>query len=795
MVSDNISPGKLIAKINNIKDDNEIINFIKDEKNKIDQIINILCLCNITNFSNLLSLFNDDDFNNSKYINYLSIINNKCYNQLYDIIFYIKNKNLEIFNKIIYFIDPMMGWILLDIFEQIPYDYLPKFWLLIKDINLMYQDYVSNYTLFCFFQKIYFKYKNENNPNIQYLLNIFSEYIDIVPQILYIPSDRPPFNNLIMDECKLLISNYTKDEFDTVKNIEINSINLKFIKLILEKNKDVIDLYDGYLQNAVIYAISSSHNKLLEFLLENGANINYVTNRDGIYNNVFESALYNDEDTYKIFYNKLDQIDFNYHNTNLNTYAHIVFLKPEKYDDTFKNAILEHSYNLYKPNIEKQNILHLMFSNNFKDDFIKYIDILIKKKLDWNQKDIFNRTPLQIALDNKIHGFNYIINNLLLPNFIYQLNKRITSNKLDSIDRKIIKMFKVNKQIQIIDLTDEIANVIVNGYVNSIIEKNKEINNNIILLEFEDSDHSLFTPSLIDNIIYTYNIVNRYNNVAIPFIKTNFNDLKLDCNKLFNCEKNKECPNNKDMSLCTRIQQKHDTLIKYPTLYFTNMITWTNHLVYNIPINFIDAILNVYNNNNDRYIFLINITIIRQNNNHANILIINLKQNIAIRFEPYGGVDLDEMSKFDEIMKQLLLNKFKNMKYFKPYSYSALVSFQGVSGEANFIYNKLGDPDGFCLAWCLWFFESYLHYESKIKDAKQLKILLNKLFDKIIYNYTTLLDYIRDYGNYLKKNEIKYLKKLGFPSDRLYTTGYTNMEINLILDTINKELIGLVKEI
>ena len=43
--------------------------------------------------------------------------------------------------------------------------------------------------------------------------------------------------------------------------------------------------------------------------------------------------------------------------------------------------------------------------------------------------------------------------------------------------------------------------------------------------------------------------------------------------------------------------------------------------------------------------------------------------------------------------------------------------------------------------------------------------------------------------------EIKYLKKLGFPSDRLYTTGYTNMEINLILDTINKELIGLVKEI
>ena len=167
-----------------------------------------------------------------------------------------------------------------------------------------------------------------------------------------------------------------------------------------------------------------------------------------------------------------------------------------------------------------------------------------------------------------------------------------------------------------------------------------------------------------------------------------------------------------------------------------------------------------------------------------------MKKNIVIRFEPYGNINVDDMDSFDKILYDKLNKVFININFISAKEYCPDLSFQSYSGEENSSFIKLGDPLGYCLAWCYWFLESYMMYEKKISNGKQLKSLLNKLFNKIIYEYPSLIDYIREYGNYLKKNQIKILKKLDFPSNRLYAKYFNDDEVNYVFSYINKQILS-----
>jgi hypothetical protein len=114
--------------------------------------------------------------------------------------------------------------------------------------------------------------------------------------------------------------------------------------------------------------------------------------------------------------------------------------------------------------------------------------------------------------------------------------------------------------------------------------------------------------------------------------------------------------------------------------------------------------------------------------------------------------------------------------------------FQGISGEGQYRFDRIGDPEGYCIAWCIWFVEMYVINEAKVKNLKDLKEFVINLSNKIISRYDTYLDYIRDYGNYLKNNQIRFFKSIKIPANRLYIKYYKPEEDEFILNIINNKL-------
>jgi hypothetical protein len=81
--------------------------------------------------------------------------------------------------------------------------------------------------------------------------------------------------------------------------------------------------------------------------------------------------------------------------------------------------------------------------------------------------------------------------------------------------------------------------------------------------------------------------------------------------------------------------------------------------------------------------------------------------NILERFEPYGLIpylDGDNLNTFIEQIGKNYINS--NIKYIKPIDMDNIVGPQVISNDSNYNIKKSGDPNGYCLAWTFWFFET-----------------------------------------------------------------------------------------
>jgi hypothetical protein len=770
----------LIKKFNSMDIDN-IIDYIS--KNNIKNIIYILSLCDLTNdkfYKILVEIQNKSDE-----INFYNIIDNECFSQFVTILEVHKTQNKKKYNKILKFNDNYSSWQLLYFVEKCNDENLKYFWSIIKDINLLFIDENTNKTLMSSFITKYMKIANgiikTDNNILTILYDIIKEYLKICPEILLLQLEYPILNLLVLNETKSFIY-YSKEDFEKVK-YEISSDVKKLLDLMTDNN---INSYDYKMETSLIHAIYGKHIGLIKYLISKGANINYKTYYKQIFS-VFDIVIkYSNKDIHNLFYDLIEDIDFIYVDTSFNSYAMSVFNKPDNFDNNFKLKILNFSHNLNNPNANKNNILHTMLSKNFKDDFYKYIPILISKKLSWSQKNIFGITPVDILLSNGNLNFDKIINELVIPNYVYHLNLRINKFKLSLFDKQLLNKINKNLDIKMSDLDDETANLIAK-YEFEYMDNN---DNNIILLRYDDSDYSLFTPSYLDDIIYSYCMINFYSNLGMPIINGKLEN-KINCVNICDIDKNIECQNNQSITICNRINELINDNDKYMG-FSGRKIYWHSKNYYFIPDEMFQGIKYIYElSDRKKYVFFINVHIYNSTYSHANFIIINLKKNIAIRFEPYGNIVMDDMDIFDKILYDKLNDNFTGINFIPPKEYCPDLSFQSYENNIGFI--KIGDPEGYCLAWCYWFLESYMMYEKKISNGKQLKSLLNKLFNKIIYEYSSLIDYIREYGNYLKKNQIKILKKLNFPSNRLYAKYFNDDEMTYVFEYVNKQILSIYK--
>lgn len=152
-----------------------------------------------------------------------------------------------------------------------------------------------------------------------------------------------------------------------------------------------------------------------------------------------------------------------------------------------------------------------------------------------------------------------------------------------------------------------------------------------------------------------------------------------------------------------------------------------------------------------------------KNDWHSNILIIMKNHDTyeIERFEPYGGNTNSYDEKFlDNILKSYFEKMFGKVKYFVPSSFCPKGIFQSKEKITNFL-----DPEGFCVAWSLWYLNNRLQYPDlsreqvvkKFVDFNDIKYFISNLMANYLSMYEK--DFLKNYVtiNYLDLD--KYLNQ------------------------------------
>jgi hypothetical protein len=203
------------------------------------------------------------------------------------------------------------------------------------------------------------------------------------------------------------------------------------------------------------------------------------------------------------------------------------------------------------------------------------------------------------------------------------------------------------------------------------------------------------------------------------------------------------------------------------------------------PTNFESILKNRLNNSQ---FIIIPLGIEVSNGSHANMIIIDTNNKLIERFEPNGMNPPRGFYYNPKLLDEILKNKFEELlndyKYVSPSEYLPPIGFQILETIEESKCKKIGDPNGFCAVWCVWWAEQKVtNNEINSKQLaeeliKQIKFS-NKSFKKLIRNYSMNIVRIRD----------EYLKKYNINIDNWMVGNYDEEVINNIekdiLDKIN----------
>ena len=138
---------------------------------------------------------------------------------------------------------------------------------------------------------------------------------------------------------------------------------------------------------------------------------------------------------------------------------------------------------------------------------------------------------------------------------------------------------------------------------------------------------------------------------------------------------------------------------------------------------------------------------------HANILIIDIINRTIERFEPNGKNAPRGFNYNSVLLDNILASKFANLlpeyQYITPCMYLPDIGFQLYETLEDEKCKKIGDPNGFCAVWCVWWADQRISnidippkklVEELIKHIK----LGKKSFKNLIRNYSMNIIKIRD---------------------------------------------------
>jgi hypothetical protein len=186
---------------------------------------------------------------------------------------------------------------------------------------------------------------------------------------------------------------------------------------------------------------------------------------------------------------------------------------------------------------------------------------------------------------------------------------------------------------------------------------------------------------------------------------------------------------------------------------------------------------------------IIPIGIILSNANHVNCLIYDIKNMSLERFEPHGSgfpfefnynpnlLDKRIHIYFNNLLSDVLKKNVK-IKYVRPENYLPKIGFQTFENLEVSINTNIGDPNGFCALWIVWYIDQRMK-NITISSSKIVKRLItnirlnNYLFRTVIRNYSSKITKLRDsYLNKIDRNINDYLNKKLIDSEREFLADY-----------------------
>ena len=518
--------------------------------------------------------------------------------------------------------------------------------------------------------------------------------------------------------------------FDNIDyNARVNNLNYTALHYLCRDNdpqlftiiEPKINNFDGNIQD-------KSGNIFLHYFINN------------ILNNFKNSTMSN---IVIDIFNILMKVDFNYNLYNIDgdIVCHLMLNNLElfiKYFNVILNNLITNS-NLNLQNNFGESCFFIIVKKNYWKNII---NLLVNKKLDIFIINNNGNTVFDYLSKNDITQFITLITNSYLnqirnkphTKFIdywdNRCKKDVTLNELNDAEKESIANIKLN-----LKNNDICFDIIFNKLSNYIQEYNKSKKNigyhsypikNIYPKLIEDYpfvNFSTYTGSTLDVISGLIYINNKHSNsfssIKLIDIEKPILQCKVYCNvinfEIYWIDNQLNIPENKNINLRTII---------------SNNISSKKYRFFIAPLAIELNINNIYKG-------------------HANLIIIDFENKQIERFEPHGSEPPYGMNYNPSLLDYTLKNKFNSynidFQYVEPSDYLPKIGFQ--TKEITELKNDyIGDPNGFCALWCIWWADIRLSFPN-INRNKLQKLL----FKEINNNNLSYKKLIRNYSFYITK--------------------------------------------
>jgi ankyrin repeat protein len=533
------------------------------------------------------------------------------------------------------------------------------------------------------------------------------------------------------------INHFTNINGESILMSAINYDDMKVVNYILgnkEFAKQIINIQEHeYGLTALHQTIVLGHNMIVDKMIEIGANI-YLS--DYLGNTPFHYAVI--EKNYYVLEKLLkNNTNFTYINMNGNTPLHILLE-----DDIVDISIVDinkFQYNIYAMLLKMLEYTDINVMNNDGNTIMHYI--VMKNLWDLDEiKKILLTKNINVFITNK-ENMNVID---LVKHNIDEFKNMVVDSYYEMLRKNKDNLIETWEQYCASDnLTDLLRlfnryNTGKNNVVNVCKEHiRKQIDNNIksipsvndVALNIDSGiymENCFYTGSTIDILFGLYYLYNNHKNIQLvleyPLTQNKEIEsyyMKMGLNYIFKME-------------------------------FSNIeIVWSfMKLIY--ITNFDSIILNKIKNDNQYIVIPLGIEV--ATGSHANILIIDTVNMIIERFEPNGANPPRGFYYNPDLLDNLLETKFNNIMpdytFIKPSSYLPTIGFQILETMESEKCKNIGDPNGFCAVWCIWWAEMKITHNIDSKSLAEKLIneikLSNISFKKIIRNFSHKIVMIRD---------------------------------------------------